>query len=143
MSSHTYYRCAVWLPLLVPAATAIVIRVTGLPPTSVAATVVQMIVASGIYGGVPYALLAAYATWWIGGRSERELKRRGMAAPLWLVLLWLPFSALVGALSGQIETFAGFFLLGAAVILSLGYAYVGLVFILRTLIVAPRSQFGS
>lgn len=135
MNIHTYYRCAVWLPLLVPAATVSVMHFGDVrPATSLATKLVQIVVVSGVYGGVPYALLAAYATWWIDGRSEHELRRRALAAPLWMVLLWLAVSAVVGALYGQVETFVGFFCLGTVVILPLGYAYVGLVFVFRTLV---------
>jgi hypothetical protein len=140
MNIHAYYRSAVWLPLLVPAATAFVMIISGARPApGVSATLVQMIVYSGLYGGVPYALLAAYATWWIGDRPERAIRRRALAAPLWMVLLWLPVSLLVGVLYGRVETFSGLFWLGTAVILPLGYAYVGIVLLLRPLICRQRS----
>lgn len=140
MNIHAYYRSAVWLPLLVPAATAFVMSITGARPGGGAsATLVQMIVYSGLYGGVPYALLAAYATWWIGDRPEREIRRKALAAPLWMVLLWLPVSLLVGFLYGRVETFAGLFWLGTAVILPLGYTYVCIVLLLRPLICRQRS----
>ena len=140
MTIHTYYRCAVWLPLLVPATTVVVMHVADVrPATSLATKLVQVVVVSGVYGGVPYALLAAYATWWIDGRPERELRRRALAAPLLMVVLWLAVSAVVGVLYGKVETFLGFFWLGSAVILPLGYAYVGLVLALRSLICRQRS----
>jgi hypothetical protein len=141
MNIHTFYRCAVWLPLLVPAAVVIVIHFADVRPASYAgAKLVQLFVVSGVYGGVPYALLAAYATWWIDKRPERELRHKALAAPLWMILPWLVVSVLVGTLYGQIETFVGFFSLGAAVILPLGYAYVGLVFLLRRLVCRQRSR---
>lgn len=139
MKIHTYYRCAVWLPLLIPAATWCVMYFTDLrPSTSVAEKLVQIVVVSGVYGGLPYASLAAYATWWIDERPEGELRRRALAAPLWMVLLWLPVSAFVGVLYGRVETFVGFFWLGTVVILPLGYAHVALVFFLRPLVCRQR-----
>jgi hypothetical protein len=144
MTVQTFYRCAVWLPLFIPAAIVFVIHSADVRPASFAGTkLVQLFVVSGVYGGVPYALLAAYATWWIDKRPERELRLKALAAPLWMLLPWLGVSALVGTLYGQIETFVKFFSLGAAVILPLGYAYVGLVFLLRRLVCRQRSRTHS
>jgi uncharacterized membrane-anchored protein len=141
MKIQTFYRCAVWLPLLIPAAIVSVMHFADVRPSSYAGTkLAQLFVVSGVYGGVPYALLAAYATWWIDERPERELRRKALAAPLWMILLWLVVSALVGILYGQVATFVGFFSLGAAVTLTLGYAYVGLVFLLRRLVCRQRSR---
>lgn len=135
MKVQTFYRCSVWLPLLVPAAVAAAIGGLGLRPGfQPAEKLVQLLLVSGIYGGLPYLAVAVYATWWIDGHSESQIRRRALLAPLWMCVAWMPIAALVGVLYGRIETFVGFAALGIAVILPLGYAYVALVFLLRQIL---------
>ncbi|WP_331877639.1 hypothetical protein [Longimicrobium sp.] len=129
---QTFYRCAVWLPLGIPALVATAVHAAGWRPSlSPVAKLVQLLLMSGIYGGLPYAMLAAWATWWIDRRLEPEIRRRALQAPLWMVAAWLPFTAVIGGLSGRVEIFLGLAGLGILVILPLGYAYVTLVFLLR------------
>ncbi|CAN5649183.1 hypothetical protein BH23GEM9_BH23GEM9_33000 [soil metagenome] len=135
MDLHSYYRLVVWLPLLLPAGVALLVHGLDVHPgNGVLAKLIQIILVSGIYGGIPYAALASYATWWIDTRPGSQLRRRALVAPLWMVVVWLPFSALTGLLYGRIDTFVGFFGLGASVILPLGYAYVALVLLLEPLL---------
>lgn len=135
MNASAFYRCAIWLPLLVPAVIATLAHVLEVQPTLPAIRkIVQVLLISGIYGGVPYAILAAYATWWIDNRPEHEIRRRALAAPLWMLGLWFLCATLVGLLSGRGEMFLGLLLLGTAAVLLLGYGYVGLVLMLRHLI---------
>jgi hypothetical protein len=132
MTVQTFYRCAVWLPLAIPALVATGVHAAGSSPSlSPVVKIVQLLLFSGIYGGLPYAALAAWASWWIGRRLEPEIRRRALQAPLWMVSAWLPFTAAIGGLAGRVETFLGLAGLGTRVILPLGYAYVTLVFLLR------------
>jgi hypothetical protein len=141
MTVQTFYRCAVWLPMLLPAIVAIAFHGLGWQPVSSAALkFVQLMLMSGGYGGVPYLVLAGYASWWIGGRSELQIRRRALQAPLWMLLLWLPFAAVLGALSGTIKVFLGLAGLGTVVIIPLGYAYVVIVFLLRRLMGRVESR---
>ena len=139
MRVPTFYRCAVWLPLLVPAGTAFVVHVLGLHPTfQPILKFVQLLLISGVYGGVPYLVLAVYASWWIDNRSERLIRRRALQAPLWMIALWTPVAAVVGILYGRLDTFAGLVGVGVLFIVPLGYAYVAVVLLLRT----AMSRFG-
>ena len=132
MTVQTFYRCAVWLPLFVPALAAVVVDpIASSQSARPVVKVVQLLLMSGIYGGLPYAALAAYATWWIDRRAESEIRRRALRAPLWMLVAWVPVAALAGVLSGRFVTFLAMAGLGAAVIVPLGYAYVALVFLLR------------
>jgi hypothetical protein len=132
MTVQTFYRCAVWLPLLVPALTAVGVHGLGARPTfGPTVKLVQMLLMSGVYGGLPYAMLAAWATYWIDERPESEIRRRALQAPFWMLGAWIPMAGLFGVLSGRFELFLGLAGLGAVVIFPLGYAYVALVFMLR------------
>ena len=83
-----------------------------------------------VYGGVPYAAFALWATWRIGHLSESEIQRQMMRAPLLMVGLFTIFLFLAGLRVGRPE----FVILGplaAVIIVPLGYAYVGIVTSLR------------
>lgn len=132
MSAQKFYRAAVWLPLLVPAVVAIPVHTLGMPRSApLLFKLVQVLLMSGIYGGIPYAALAAWGTWWIDRRPEAEIRRRALFAPFWMLAAWTVCAAVIGTLSRRFNIFAGLVGLGALVILTLGYAYVALVFLLR------------
>jgi hypothetical protein len=89
------------------------------------------LVSAGFVGGIPYCLLALWATWWMRGESEAEIRRLARLMPLWMLVAFLLVALLMGAVEGDI--FEGVFLMaiGIPYILVLGYGYVGLVFLLR------------
>ena len=87
-----------------------------------------------IYGGIPYLLLALWATWWIGEHTEPEIRRRALVAPLLMIAAWSVFALIPTIASRKIEMFFGLVGLGAVFSLVLGYAYVALVFGLRALL---------
>ncbi|HEY0025334.1 MAG TPA: hypothetical protein VGB24_20770 [Longimicrobium sp.] len=129
---QTFYGCAVWLPIAIPALVATAVHAAGWSPSlSPVVKLVQLLLMSLMYGGLPYAALAAWATWWIGRRLEPAIRHGALQAPLWMVAAWLPFTAVIGGLAGRAELFLGLAGLGILVILPLGYAYVTLVFLLR------------
>jgi hypothetical protein len=134
MTVQTYYRCAVWLPLMVPALVALGVYGLGLHPgLPQLRTLIQLLLVSGVYGGIPYFALAVHATWWIGGRPEAAIRRRALLAPLGMIVAWIPLSALVGILYGRVDTFVGFAGIGILLIVMLGYAYVAFVFLVRAI----------
>jgi hypothetical protein len=134
MTLHTFYRLALRLPLLVPATVALVVHGLDLSVASApAGKLVQLLLVSGIYGGIPYALLAVWATFWLGDRTEASIRRMALLAPVFMVAVWLPFAAAIGLLYGRFDTFAGLAALGVVLIVPLGYAYVAAVFLLRGL----------
>ncbi len=53
-------------------------------------------------------------------------------APLLMVALFAPLALVVGVAVGNTRPFAGVAILGALIILPLGYAYVGLAVLLRS-----------
>jgi len=85
MSIHTIYRIGIWLPLAVPTLVAGLVHGLGVA-VGIGAhqKVVQILLISLLYGAVPYALLALWATWWVGGRSELLDNRCHLS--LWLCL---------------------------------------------------------
>ena len=129
-----YYRLAVWLPLLVPGVVALVVHGLHWEPGSPALIkLTQVLLASLLYGGIPYSILAVWASWWLRARPESEIRRRALQAPLWMLAAYLPFVLFLGWRSGSLQIVAGLAALGALVIFPLGYAYVFLALGLRRL----------
>ena len=132
MSVTTVYRLGIWLPLARPALTAGIVHGLELRPGSgPLSKIVQILLMSLVYGGVPYLPLAVWGTWWVGGRSEPEIKRLMMRTPLLMAAVFVPTAVVAGIAVGQPLIFIGVAALGAIVIIPLGYAYVGLVVLLR------------
>jgi len=127
---QTFYRYAVWLPLIVPGVLTLAARGLGFRPSAL--PLGEIIVLSGMYGGLPYAVIALWGTWWIDSRPERQIRRRALQAPLWMLIPWALFAAVIGVLARRIDAFAGLAGLGTVIIIPLGYAYVGVVFLLRS-----------
>jgi len=117
------------LPIVVPAVLIAVVNAFGLPPA--AGVVGEVLAYSLLYGGIPYAALAMWATWWIGGRPESEIRRLMFRAPLLMVALFVSLALGAGLMVGQLVPFTAVAVLGTVVILILGYAYVGLAVLLR------------
>lgn len=132
MTVQTFYQCAIWLPLLFPALIAFALHGLGLQLSDTPLEEpLRMLLISGIYGGVPYAALATWATWWIDERPEREIRRLALRAPLYMLAAWAVVAVVFGVLARKALMFLGLLGLGGLFTLVLGYAYVGLVFMLR------------
>jgi hypothetical protein len=132
MSVSNFYRLCIWLPILVPLAMIGVFRLVGRP---LAVGIFPEVLAySLVYGGPLYAVLAAWATWWIGERPEAEIRRLMFRAPVVMTAVFVPLVLAAGFIVGAPGPFAGVAALGALVILSLGYAYVGVTLLLRRLL---------
>ena len=127
--AYTVYRVCIWLPILVPLVVVLAVSALGRPVSE--GIVVEVLFYSLLVGGLPYAAPAAWATWWVGGRSEPEIRRLMFRAPLLMVAIFAPLALLMGAFVGQPGPFAAVAALGSAIILTLGYAYVGLTLLLR------------
>src|SRR6185503_10506705 len=131
-SIQTIYRVGIWLPLALPIAVAGAVHGLGMfVPTGPIQKVVQIFLMSLLYGGVPYVPLALWATWWVGGRPEPEIRRLMMRAPLLMAAVFVLFSVVTGLIVSQPVAFIALAVLGAIVTIPLGYAYVGLVMLLR------------
>ena len=146
MSALAFYRIVVWLPLVPPALVALATHGFGLRPSGVVRIPAQLMLAALLMGGVPYGVLALGAMFWMEQRSEREIQRAAILAPLLTSAAWLAFWALVffgNVATSQRQTFSAawfadgamFFLAtaaaGVAAVLALGYGYVGLTFWIR------------
>jgi hypothetical protein len=134
VSVHRFYRFAIWLPILVSGAAMLGAALVGLPTLGPLNLIVMSLILSGLYGSIPYSLLALWASRWIQGRSENEIRRLALFMPVLMLAAFLPFAFLIGASDGD-PLFGGLFMMLIAVpyILVLGYAYVGLVFWLRSI----------
>jgi len=132
MSIHTVYRIGIWLPLAVPTLVAGLVHGLGMTvDVGPLRKVVQILLMSLVYGGVPYAPLALWATWWVGGRSEPEIRRLMLRAPLLMVAVFVPVAVVAGVVVGQPVPFIAVAVLGAIITIPVGYTYVGLVVLLR------------
>lgn len=129
MSVTAFYRLCIWLPLAIPAVLIVVVNAFDL--RDVVGWVGELVGFSLFYGGAPYLPLAVWATWWVGGRSEADIRRLMIRAPLYMLGLFVPLALLIGLIVGAVEPWAGVAGLGAVVILSLGYTYVGVTVLLR------------
>jgi hypothetical protein len=129
MSISAVYRLCIWLPILVPAAVIVVAKTLALKLAD--GVVWEALAYSLLYGGLPYAVLAFWATWWIGGRSEPEVRRLMFRAPLLMATLFVPLALVVGFAVGAPGPFTAVAILGLFMILLLGYAYVGVAVLLR------------
>ena len=136
MSIHRIYRACIWLPLFVPAVLLLIVSLFGLRLP--AGVVGEMIAYSLVWGGLPYTVLAVWATWWVGGRPETEIRRLMFRAPLLMVTVFVPLALATGLGVGAPGPFTGVALLGAAVIVLLGYCYVLVTMLLRH-VLGPRS----
>lgn len=130
MSIHSIYRISIWLPIIIPAIVVTVATTLRLPLAE-GSIVLEILGYSLFYGGVPYLPLAVWATWWVGGRPEPEIRRLMFRAPLLMVALFAPAALVVGLVVGALKPFTAVAILGSVVIIPLGYAYVALAVWLR------------
>ena len=145
MTVPTFYRLTLALPLAAPMILLAVGRALGrLTAAGSAGLLIEILLYSLIYGGVPYLLLASWASWHIGGRSEAEIRRTMFLAPLLMAALLAAVAIVTGLVTGAVVPFAAVALLGAIVSIALGYLYVAAVAGLRetvTLEVSLRDDF--
>ena len=129
MSIVSVYRLSIWLPILVPAIVMVVANALGLRLAE--GLLWEMLAYSLLYGGLPYALLAIWATWWVGRQSEGEIRRLMLRAPLLMGSIFVPAALILGFAVDAPGPFAAVAALGFLSILVLGYGYVGIALLLR------------
>src|SRR5687768_8208086 len=129
MSIHTFYRVCIWLPILVPAVLLVSARVLTLRLAS-GPVILELLVYSLVYGGIPYSVLAVVATWWVGRQGEERIRHIMYRAPLLMMAVFVPLSLMTGFAVGTLEPFVAVAVLGSVVILFIGYGYVGLTVLL-------------
>jgi len=133
-----FYRLAMVLPVLVPAGVMAGAYVFGMPISFLLSNVAVVLMASGVLGAIPYTVLALWANRWMQGKTEIEIRRKAIRAPLFMLAAFPPFVFFLTAFTSERDWLGDAFfglLLGIPAILVLGYAYVGLVFGLRRLVV--------
>jgi hypothetical protein len=140
MTVQTFYRLSVWLPLVIPGVVAFVGHGLGVP---IGVPGVGMLLASLLYGGIPYAPIAIWASFWIDSRPEPEIRRRALQAPLWMVATFAVFCVVLAIRSQLLLMPIALFVLGAVMSLAFGYFYVVLVFILRDSLFGPYQSARS
>lgn len=128
-SALSIYRLGIWLPLLVPALVIVVARTFEFRLGG--RLLWAMLASSLLWAGLPYGLLAVWATWWVGRHSEEEIRRLMLRAPLLMSGTFVPLALICGVAVGAPSQFAAVAVLGVIHILLLGYGYVGIVILLR------------
>lgn len=137
MPMRRFYRIAMILPLVVPIPVMVGAYVFGMPISWPLEQIVFVLIMSEVLGAIPYLLLALWANRWMQGRTENEIRRKALRAPLFMLVAFLALLLLLSGLSGDpLGEGLLVFLYAGPAILILGYAYVGLVFWLRRLVVA-------
>jgi hypothetical protein len=125
------YRTCIWLPIVVPVMLIVVVNAVGARLASAVGVVGEMIAYSLIWGGLPYTVLAIWATRWIGDRAEPEIRRLMFRAPLLMVAVFVPLALVIGLVVGAPGPFAAVAAVGTVVIIVLGYVYVGVTVLVR------------
>ena len=136
ISPRRIYRFSIWLPLIVPAVMIVVYNILlkgfGMSKASGYVDIVlEMVAYSLIYGGLPYILLASWATWWIRDRSEKEIRRVMFVAPLLMIATFTAACLVMAGISQSWRVWMSVAALGASVTIPLGYAYVAITVLLR------------
>ena len=140
MSVRTFYRAAIWLPIIVPAVGMGTQKLLNWPidRSPVLLFLFQILAFSLVYGGVPYFMLAVWGSATLKSRSEADIEGLMQRAPLLMAGIVLPFYLAVGialAVATQsaspFEPFLAVGVLGAMAAIPVGYTYVGVVMILR------------
>ena len=131
MTVLRFYRLSLWLPIVVPALEMVAFSMLGIGAAQTG-WALEAVAWSLIVGGVPYAALALWARTWMRDRSEAEIRRLMLLSPLLMVALFGALALGIGLAEGRAPGAAfRFALLGASVIIPLGYAYVAIVALLR------------
>jgi hypothetical protein len=145
VSPNRIYRFTIWLPLIVPilviAAMNILLKGLGMPkPSGYLDISLEVLAYSAIYGGLPYLLLAIWATRWVRGREEPEIRRVMLVAPLLMVVVFGVACLIMGAIGNRMDTWIRIAGRGATIIIPLGYTYVVMAMALRRWLGPPRVE---
>lgn len=133
MSLPTYYRCALLLPLVVPAAAML---------TGQRSALLVYLVGSLIIAGVPYVVFAIGFLLWSRGRTGEELARAVWLTPiLFALVLMAALAVYLAATGGGVERWSALSTMGG-VAMVFGYVYVLLAEAVR-LLLFRRSRDGG
>ena len=147
MAPNRIYRFSIWLPLLVPIATIVIVNVLsafGMPRLSGGIDVAfEILAGSATFAGLPYLLLALWASKWIRGRTESEIRRLMFIAPIMMVAVFGVACLFMAVLSGELRNWFTTAAWGARIIIPLGYAYVALTLLLRRALGPRRIEIAA
>jgi hypothetical protein len=122
MTTRTYYRAALLLPLAVPALFATTLLLDDRTP--LLAGIFMYLYGSVLLGGIPYLLFAGGFLLWSRGRSDREVRGAVLLAPIvYSALLMLCFLAFLATDGTFGNGWGGLWALGGLGV-AFGYAYV-------------------
>ena len=124
MSHLTFYRIALWLPVVLPSLIVLDVHVGSRWSESLVGPLVQLPLMMFVFGVPTYAPLAIWATFWLRGKTRRQVHHMAIRAPWLMVPLFLLLSLYLLLRSGDLVMPAAFFVLGSAVSVVLGYSVV-------------------
>lgn len=143
MTVQTFYRLSIWLPLAIPSFVALLVHGLGVAIGAPLQDVVEILLGSLLYGGLPYAPIAMWGSIWIDSRPEADIRRRALQAPLWMIVTFAVFCVALAISGVTLVAAVAVFVLGAIVSLGLGYLYVIIVFALRDTVFGPFQSVRS
>jgi hypothetical protein len=124
MSYPTFYRIAVWLPIVLPSLVVIDMHVGWRWSLNLLGAFVQFPLMMFVFGGPTYAPLALWATFWLGGKTRSQIHHMAVRAPWLMSPAFGVLSLYMLVRSGQLAAPAAFFVLGSLVSVVLGYSIV-------------------
>lgn len=135
MTVHTFYRLAIWFPMLLPTIAVMLFHGLGYRPEAhVARKLMQLLLMIFLYGGTAYVPLALFGTFWVGHRPEHVIRRMAVRAPLLMVGPFAMISLFLFVMSRSMEVAIAYGFLGSIMSLWVGYTCVGVVFGCRVLL---------
>ena len=124
MSPTTFYRAAVVTPLVVFGVPVLVNRLGASWFGGVGTTYGQLSAVSMYFGGIPYTAIAAWAWWWIGGKTEAAIRRLMWRTPPLMTAAFLLMMIPWGLLAHSLDAWWSLSAIGAVMCLGLGYGWV-------------------
>jgi hypothetical protein len=136
MTATRYYQIFLLMPVLLPlaalAAFAAGVETFFLPLDFVLGT----LAVSGIFGGIPYLLLALPTVLWMRRKNLQQIRRRAKLMPLLLIPLYAAAAVIYILLEGgSLTDGLALALVGSLYILPIGYVYVGAALLSERLLV--------
>jgi hypothetical protein len=135
MTAPQFYRAYVWAPLVFSGIATLALWLGWQPESTFFGVLTGTLFFSGIYGGIPYAFVATWATLWLRGKSLDQIHWLAMRMPLLFILVFVVCAVLFGRIAeASWESGAALALIGTVYIIPIGYMYVGLGFLLERLL---------
>lgn len=124
---RNFYLGAIWAPLVLPAIAWAGFAVRGSGTfEGIGADVGFLLVITATLGGVPYAVAALGATWWVLRRatSERQVRRMMLAAPILVTPVALSWWIVTFGMKEGLKAGVAYAVLLTLYLIPIGYLYV-------------------